>query len=279
MSGSKKSRWQGALPNKGSMYAFYFQDPKNRPVKRELDNARLQYFYLKTEIELKTGKREALSGCLLSGNALLKYSDSKVELNQFDMFFVPSGKKLMIGSSPRTGNRLCLMFSPSVKEVDADFEVQRFGTEKFVPRGEMGSDKKMSTYRKVWTAIKNGFFMTGFTSIPNESLKQGVLTSVNLDKNQEGNIEIRSHIHPDNPEVFLYCISDRNMAVTQYLINPEGFSVCKDLVDGEGAFFPGYLGHLTFSKPTYKNADYCMYMWIIPTFGRAENVEPVSLKM
>ena len=59
--------------------------------------------------------------------------------------------------------------------------------------------------------------MSGFTNIPNESLKQGVITSVNLERNQDGNMEIYSHIHPDYPEVYIMCIDDNNYAEVPFV--------------------------------------------------------------
>ena len=137
----------------------------------------------------------------------------------------------------------------------------------------------MATYRTVWTAFKNGYFMSGFTNIPLESLRSGVITSVNLEETNEGNIEIYPHIHPEYPEVYIMCIDDVNYAVSQYLINTEGKSICKDLSDGEGLFFPGNLGHSNICRPFYKGPKFCMYMWMIATRGKIETVSPITLKV
>ena len=263
-----------------AMLEFYFGEPIKQPVGREVGNVALRYFFLNTDLRLATLPKEVLSGCLLSGNASIEYNNSRFELKQFDMFFVPPGKNLQLEPErPDNKEKICLVFGPSEREVEADFEIQRFNVDKFVPRGELGSEKKMSTYRTIWTAIKNGFFMSGFTNIPNESLRQGVVTSVNLDKDTKGNLEIHPHTHPGVPEVYIYCIPDKSIAVTQYIIDPKGPSVCRDLFDGEGAFFPGHFGHSNFVRPNYKNLSYCMYMWIMPTYGRTDYVEPMTLKL
>jgi hypothetical protein len=100
-----------------------------------------------------------------------------------------------------------------------------------------------------------------------------------LIKNENDDIEIYPHIHPEYPEVYIMCIDDENYAISQYLINTKGQSVCRDLSDGEGLYFPGFLGHCNFTRPFYKNIKYCMYMWIIPTFGKVETVEPITIKV
>ena len=73
------------------------------------------------------------------------------------------------------------------------------------------------------------------------------------------------------------CIDDDNYAITQYLINKEGKSICKDLKDGDGLFFPGDLGHSNFARPFYKDLKYCMYYWCIPTFGKVDLVDPITM--
>jgi hypothetical protein len=255
---------------KSMMYSFYFEDPED-PIEREFNNVKLKYFYFNSELKLNTNKQEILNGSLLEGKAILTYNDTKFDLNQFDLFFLPPEQKFSI--KPQNKCKICLVFSLSGRDVNAKFEIQRFNLERFIPRGEFGSEHKMATYRTVWTAIKNGFFMSGFTNIPNEALKQGVLTSVNLEDNQ-----IFPHTHPNFPEVYIYCIDDKHYAVTQYLTNSKGQSVCKDLSNGEGVFFPGNLGHINFSKPYYKTLKYCLYLWIIPTFGRESDIKPVILR-
>ena len=103
----------------------------------------------------------------------------------------------------------CVVYSDVEVKVNAKFEVLHINWDKFVPRGEFGSRESMATYRTVWTAIKNGYFMSGFTNIPSEALKQGVVTSVNLERhqNQKG---IHPHVHPEYPELYLFCIDDRH---------------------------------------------------------------------
>ena len=176
-------------------------------------------------------------------------------------------------------HKICLVRYDTNQNVDLKFEIQHYNAEKFIPRGEFGSAEKMTTYRTVWTAFRNNLFMSGFTNIPNESLRSGVITSVNLEKDHNGNIRIYSHTHPEYPEVYIMCINDEKYAITQYLMNEEGDSVCRDLTDGEGLFFPGKLGHSNFGKPTDKNLEFAMYMWIIPTFGKTNSVNPITLKI
>ncbi len=273
MKGLGNSSFQNKELTKSTMNSFYFDDPKES-IEREFKNVRLKYFYFDSELKLKTKNKEVLNGSLLEGKAILTYNNAKFDLNQFDIFFIPPEKEFRIKPKNKNKNKICLVFSLSVKDVDAKFEIQRFNLEKFIPRGELGSEHKMATYRTVWTAIKNGFFMSGFTNIPNESMKEGVVTSVNLEEN-----EIYSHVHPNYPEVYIYCIDDKHYAVTQYLINSKGQSVCKDLSNGGGVFFPGSLGHMNFSKPYYRNLRYCLYLWIIPTFGIENNVKPITLRI
>ncbi|MFX0142330.1 MAG: hypothetical protein ACFFDN_52305 [Candidatus Hodarchaeota archaeon] len=138
----------------------------------------------------------------------------------------------------------------------------------------------MSTYRSVWTAFDNSFFMSGITNIPNSSLKTGVVTSVNLEKNiEKGDAQIYTHIHPDYPKLYIFLIDDYNYAITQYLIDSKGQSVCKDLSNGDGLIFPGHLGHINFARPYYKNLKYCSYIWFIPTFGKKKQIEPITLRV
>ena len=182
MKGLGNSSFQNKELTKSTMNSFYFDDPKES-IEREFKNVRLKYFYFDSELKLKTKNKEVLNGSLLEGNAILTYNNAKFDLNQFDIFFIPPEKEFRIKPKNKNKNKICLVFSLSVKDVDAKFEIQRFNLEKFIPRGELGSEHKMATYRTVWTAIKNDFFMSGFTNIPNESLKQGVVTSVNLEEN------------------------------------------------------------------------------------------------
>jgi hypothetical protein len=261
------------LLNKSDMHSFYFENPK-QSIERELNNTKLRYFYFNSELKLRTKRQEVLNGSLLEGKASLIYENIKYNLNQFDLFFLPHEKELVIKPEFGKKSKVCIVSSFTGKEVNANFEIQYFDLKKFIPRGEFGSSEKMATYRTVWTAIKNGYYMSGFTNIPNESLRQGVVTSVNLEENK-----IYSHIHSNFPEVYIYCIDDDNYAITQYLVNYKGKSVCKDLTNGEGVFFPGNLGHINFSKPFYKNLKYCLYLWIIPTFGLKADIEPVTLKI
>jgi len=261
--------------SKASMYSFYLDNPINGMIERELNDTKIQYLYFDEGLDLLTKPNEILNGCLLSGHAKIIHKGEEYEFNQFDFFFLPPNNTLTISvdSESKIKNKICLYYSPIKEEIDLPFDVQQYSKDKFIPRGESGSSKKMSTRRTVWTAIKNGYFLSGFTNIPNESIKQGVITSVNLEQD-----EVYPHIHPDNPEVYIMCIDDDNYAISQYLINIKGETVVKDCVNGEGAFFPGSLGHSNFARPFYKELEYCMYLWIIPTFGKSTGVDPITLK-
>lgn len=261
--------------SKESMNSFFLYDPKEGMIERELNGTKIEYLYFNEDLNLLTKPNEILNGCLLSGHAKIIHKGENIELNQFDFFFLPPGNSLTINidSESRSKNKICIYYSPVEDDITLPFDIQHYSKDNFIPRGEPGSDKKMSTRRTVWTAIKNGYFMSGFTNIPNESIKQGVITSVNLEQD-----EVYPHIHPNNPEVYIMCIDDENYAVSQYLINIKGQTVVRDCTDGEGAFFPGSLGHSNFARPFYKEMDYCMYLWIIPTFGKSAGVDPITLK-
>jgi len=261
--------------SKEAMASFYFDDPKDGMIERNLNDTKIQYLYFDEDLDLATKANEIINGCLLSGHAEIIHKGETYELNQFDFFFLPPGRTLTISvdSDLNVKNKICLYYCPIEEDINLPFDIQHYDKELFDPRGEPSSNVKMATYRTVWTAIRNGYFMSGFTNIPIKSLKQGVITSVNL----EGD-EIYPHIHPDNPEVYIMCIDDEHYAISQYLINSEGQTVVKDLSDGEGALFPGSLGHSNFARPFYKDLEYCMYLWIIPTFGKSSGVNPTTLK-
>ena len=275
------SNSENKVYSKDEMYSFYLKDPLEGLIERELNDTKIQYFYFDKDLDVNSRPNEIINACLLSGSAKIIYNGERYEINQFDIFFLPPNNSLTIqvDSNLKKKNKICIYHCPIQVEINFPFEIQHYNPEKFIPRGELGSDTKMATYRTVWTAFKNGFFMSGFTKIPLESLKSGVITSVNLEKTEEGNVEIYSHIHPEYPEVYIMCIDDKNYAISQYLINTEGKSICKDLSDGEGLFFSGNLGHSNFCRPFYKNIQYCMYLWIIPTFGKTEGVDPITLKV
>jgi len=265
---------------KSVMASYFFEDPKYDAVNRELNRIKVIYYYFDLEIKLKTEKNQVLNGSLLLGDATLIIDSIESQLNQFDIFFIPPEKDFIIRGKYKSKYKIALVISSIEMKVDLSFDVQKYDIKNFIIRGEPSSNEKMSTYRTVWTAFNNGFFMSGITSIPNESLKTGVVTSVNLEKDKEkGNVEIYSHIHPDFPELYIYLIDDDNYAITQYLINSKGQSVCKDLSNGDGLFFPGYLGHINFAKPFYKNLKFCSYIWVIPTFGEKKGIEPITLKV
>ncbi|MFX1434134.1 MAG: hypothetical protein ACFFB1_10195 [Promethearchaeota archaeon] len=268
-------------PTKKEMKKFYFGNPIQGKVIREILGTRIEYYFLENDLSLKTKPRTVLIGCILSGGLLLIHKKKEHKINQFDFFLLPPNSECQIKINPENDNKnkLCIFYSSLDQEGDYVFEIQRYAPDKFIPRGDHGSNEKMATYRTVWTAFKNELFMSGFTNIPSESLRSGVITSVNLEKNESGNIEIYSHVHPQYPEVYIMCIDDDKYAITQYLINEEGFSVCRDLSNGDGVFFPGSLGHSNFARPTYRKLNYAMYMWIIPTFGRKSGVNPVTLKI
>ena len=263
------------------MLSYFFEDPKEKSLNRNLNNTTIQYFYIQKDLNIKTEPKEILNACLLSGNATLIYKKKEYEINQFDFFFLPPENEILLKIDSKFSSKckICVFRYDINQKIESVFEVQRYSPEKFIPRGDRSSKEKMATYRTVWTAFKNESFMSGFTNIPSESLRSGVITSVNLEKNEIGNVEIYSHIHPEYPEVYIMCIDDDTYAITQYLINEEGQSICRDLSNGDGVFFPGSLGHSNFARPIYKKLDYAMYMWIIPTYGRTNAVNPVTLKI
>ena len=263
---------------KKNLNSYYFSNPSDNIVERKLEDIKLRYFYFEKELSLQSKSREIVNGCLLEGKGMLYFEGNSYEINKFDIFFLPPNKSIKINLQDSNSSKICLMHYEVKNKVNAKFELEKFNLEKFLPRGEHSSSKLMSTYRTVWTAIKNGYFISGFTNIPPSCLKEGTITSVNLEKNENGNEEIYAHIHPGNPEVYIACIDEKKYALTQYLISQEGISVSRDLTDGEGAFFPGECGHSNFARPTYKNLQYCMYLWIIPTFGRSTTVNPITLK-
>ena len=256
------------VDSKEEMYSFYINDIK------------LQYFYFENDLDVHSKSNEIINGCLLSGKTNISYEGHIHPFDQFDFFFLPPGQSLTIQPNPKLSikNKLCL-YCPIQEQINLPFEIQHYSEDKFIDRGEHSSNTTMATYRTVWTAFRNGYFMSGFTNIPLASLKSGVITSVNLEKTKEGTVEIYSHIHPKYSEVYIMCIDDENYSISQYLINTEGKSVCKDLSDGEGLFFPGSLGHSNFCRPYYKEIKFCMYMWIIATRGETETVDPITLRV
>ena len=265
---------------KSAMTSFFFEDPINGFVEKIIGGVQLKYYYFDSETTIKTESNQVLNGSLLLGNGYLIYEKREFELNQFDIFFIPPEKEIKIIGKNGLQYKIVLLYSFVDCEVDTDFEIQHYDLENFVFRGTPSSSESMSTYRSVWTAFKNGFFMSGITNIPNDSLKTGVVTSVNLEENKEKEkVKIYSHVHPNYPEVYIFLIDDDNYAITQYLINSKGKSVCKELSDGDGLFFPGHLGHVNFAKPFYKNLKYCSYIWFIPTFGKKKKIEPITLRV
>ncbi len=262
--------------SKSELYNYYIPNPSIHPINRKLGKISIEYFYFDEHMSRKTPSDIVLNGVLLEGKAKLEYKENSCLLDRFDMCFVPNDSEFTI--IPEGTSKLCLVFSETIITEELTFILEKFSLDKFIPRGELSSNEKISTYRTVWTAIKNGHFMSGYTNIPNKSLQQGVITSVNLEKEHSNTTEIYPHIHPDYPELYIFCIDDEKYAMTQYLIDSNGQSVCKDLPNGEGVFFPGYLGHMNFAKPNYKEFKYCMYMWIIPTFGETTEVSPITLR-
>ncbi len=281
MNSEKLNASENRIFTKSEMESLYFRDPKARIIERVLNKTKIQYFYLDNDLKIITKNNEVLNGCLLSGDAKLIYNKETYNFSQFDFFFLPPGHDLVINIDlpSKKSYKICLFYYLIEENVEADFEIAHFELNKFVPRGDHSSKTKMATYRTVWTAIKNGYFMSGFTNVPNKSLKQGVITSVNLELNKNGKFEIYPHIHPEYPEVYIMCIDDEKYGISQYLINTEGKTVCRDLADGDGLFFPGNLGHSNFSRPFYKDLKYCMYLWIIPTFGAVSIVNPKTLRV
>ncbi|MHA1267391.1 MAG: hypothetical protein ACTSRS_19295 [Candidatus Helarchaeota archaeon] len=271
--------------NRHQMYQFFFSDPKERPFFKTINGVTVQYYYFTDPIDIKTASQEVCNFCLLKGTSTLHYKNEEFTLTQFDFIYLPpnEGITLIPSTHHLLANKICIVTSPLLANYESakvsSFEIQHFTWDKFVPRGEFSDSHKMATYREVWTAFKNGFFMSGFTNIPQDAMAQGVVTSVNLEQ-EGGRIQILPHVHPGYPEVYIYCIDDttESMAVTQFLINSKGQSVSRDLTDGEGIFFDGSLGHLNFTKPTYRTFKYCLYLWIIPTFGKVRAVTPIPLK-
>lgn len=274
---------------KSLMNSFYFDDPSENRIEKTLDRVTLEYFYFENTLTLESPKDQVLCGCLLSGKASINYNGEEKYFEQFDFFFLPEEKNVSVKSTSSEKCKICTLYSPIMSRKQMNFILESYKDANFIERGEMGSKQKMATFRKVWTAIKNGYFMAGITSIPNQSLRQGVVTSVNI-KKVEGNEELEEsngsegisykvlpHIHPDYPEVYIFAIDDENYAITQYLINQDGETICKDLTDGQGLFFLGNLGHMNFGRPFYKDLQYCYYIWIIPTFGLKDTVEPITL--
>jgi len=273
------------VPTRAQMYGYYFDDPREKIFQKEVNCVKVKYFYLEAPITVQTGAKEVCNFCLLKGSSTLRRNEEEFNLNQFDMGFLPKSEQVIITpfSQNPFDNKICIVTSPILekpsKKIQAEFEIQRFSLEKFIPRGELGDTQKMATYREVWTAFNNSYFISGFTNIPQQALTQGVLTSVNLEKDSKS-IKILSHIHPGYPEIYIHCIDDptESVAITQYLINAKGQSVAKDLTDGEGIFFDGSLGHMNFIKPTYRKLNYCLYMWIIATLGKTQ-YKPITLNL
>jgi hypothetical protein len=275
---------QSKILSKSEMSSFFFEDPISGKFAKSLGDTSIEYFYYDKEFTIEVKDKQVANAGLLNGKSQLILGSKKFELFQFDMFFLPPNTSVQIIPEVEDyiSNKICIVKTPIVDTTinpDIKFEIEKFEFNYFKPRGEFSSDKKMSTFRTVWTAFKNGYFMSGLTNIPNLSLKQGVLTSVNLVKNQNGKTEIYSHIHKGFPEIYIFCTSDKTTAVTQYLINEKGESIAKEMYNGEGLLFPGNLGHMNFSKPNYKNLKYCIFMWIIGTYGKTSSIEPESLKV
>ena len=275
-----------AIVTKDELLNYFFRDPKAEAYVKEILDVKVKYCYFTEPFVISTSENEVCNLCLLKGSSKLTRKSKHSDLNKFDMVFLPKNDRITITptNSRHLENKICIVTSPIrgnvARTLEASFEIRQYSPEKFLPRGELGDTGKMATYREVWTAIKNGYFMSGFTSIPQASLEQGVVTSVNLEKDGVM-IKILSHVHPGYPEIYIYCIDDNteSVAVTQYLINAKGQSVCQDLSDGDGIFFDGSLGHINFTKPTYKKLKYCLYMWIIPTYGMVEEVIPITLSI
>ncbi|MHA1830308.1 MAG: hypothetical protein ACTSWR_02095 [Candidatus Helarchaeota archaeon] len=273
------------IPTKKEMYSYYFQEPINKKFEKEIKHVKIKYFYFQDPIELNTRENTVFNFCILKGTSILLRDKRKFNLSQFDMVFVPEKDKIQIipNSKDLYANKICLIEAPVLNKINENlnpqFEIKKFSFKNFIPRGEPGNSERLATYREVWTAFRNGYFMSGFTKIPKKVFGQGVITSVNLERSDNGKIKIYSHIHPDYPEIYIFCIDDdtKTIAVTQYLINSKGESVCMDLVDGDGLFFDGSLGHMNFIRPIYRELRYLMYMWIIPTFGKEQDIKPITL--
>lgn len=267
--------------SKTEMLSYFFEDPKERIIERKMNGSLIEYFYLKGDTTIITNPQEILNGCLLSGNVNLVFKSKTYILKQFDFFLIPPETNVLmkIDSQFFGKCKLCLYRYRIDQDTNFNFEIKSYSQEEFVARGAFGSKGNITTYRTVWTAFQNSFFMSGFTNIPNKSLKCGVITSVNLEQDEDNNVKVYPHIHPEYPEVYIMCIDHVKYGITQYLINQEGDTVCKNLSNGDGVFFPGNLGHSNFARPFYKKLSYVMYMWIIPTFGKTEMVNPETLRI
>lgn len=272
---------QRKIISRAELSNFFFEDPISKKLSERLGDFFFDYFYFDDEITITTGQKEVINACLLKGDIKIIHNDEIHNLNQFDFLFLPPKTTIKLVSEEKKC-KICVVKTPiETNEINFDvkFEIQKFNLNKFIDRGELSDNNKMSTFRTVWTAFKNGYFMSGFTNIPNKALNQGVVTSVNLEETAHGTVEIYPHIHHDFPEVYIFCISDNTTAVTQYLINEKGESIAMERFDGEGLLFPGSLGHINFVRPTYKNLEYCMYLWIIPSFGKQKDIQPITLKI
>lgn len=263
------------------MLSYFFEDPKESIIERNLDDSLIEYFYLKKDATIITSPQEVLNGCLLSGNISLVSKNKTYSLKQFDFFLLPPEINILMKTNSKISEKckLCLYRYKTDQNTNFNLEIKSFSPEEFVARGEFGSKGNITTYRTVWTAFRNSFFMSGFTNIPNKSLRRGVITSVNLEQDEDNDVKVYPHIHPEHPEIYIMCIDHIKYGITQYLISREGDTVCKDLTNGDGVFFPGNLGHSNFARPFYKKLEYVMYMWIIPTFGKTETVNPETLRI
>ncbi|MBD3256211.1 MAG: hypothetical protein GF383_14025 [Candidatus Lokiarchaeota archaeon] len=267
--------------SKDEMENFYFSDPTSEPVEKILEESEIRYFYFEKDLELSTETNQLLCGCLLKNNAVIVIEGAKYNLDKFDFFFLPPEKDIKIKVNPGLEEKykICLYSYTLERIIKADFGVYHYSTKEFIGRGKKGSEKRMPSYSSVWTAIRNTYFMAGFTKIPADFLSGGVITSVNIVEESEGEDKIHPKIHPNYPEIYLMCIDDKNYGLTQYLINKNNESICKDLKDGDGVFFPGDLEHCNFARPINKEISRCMYMWIIPTYGLTSIIKPSGLEV
>ncbi|GAH25876.1 unnamed protein product, partial [marine sediment metagenome] len=113
MKRKSNSKLNDSSINKEEMYSFYFDDPKAGIIQREFYNVKIEYFHFDNDLKIKTKQNEVLNGCLLSGEASLLYDDIKYNLNQFDLFFLPPERELLIKVNPQPSGyyKLCLFYS------------------------------------------------------------------------------------------------------------------------------------------------------------------------
>ncbi|MFX0142331.1 MAG: hypothetical protein ACFFDN_52310 [Candidatus Hodarchaeota archaeon] len=90
--------------NKSIMLSYFFEDPKDKAIERELKRVKVSYYYFKSDIKLRTEKNQVLNGSLLLGNIVLIYNENEFHLNQFDIFFKPPESQFVIKGGTKQQN-------------------------------------------------------------------------------------------------------------------------------------------------------------------------------